>query len=84
MNPLFGGGAPTGGMNVQAIQSVKRMMNMLQFAQNPQQAIMDAARQNPALNAVMQMVSGKDPRQVFYDECQRRGIDPEDILSQLK
>lgn len=84
MNSLFGGSAPTGGMNAQAIQSVKRMMNMLQIAQNPQQAIMDAARQNPALNTVMQMVSGKDPQQVFYAECQRRGVNPEDILSQLK
>lgn len=84
MNPLMGNNPVMGNANAQAIQSVKRMMNMLRAAQNPQQAFMQAAQNNPALNTVMQMCNGKDPQQVFYAECQRRGVNPEDILSQLR
>lgn len=55
----------------QAAQSAKRMMGMLQSVKNPQQALMAAAQQNPQLSAVMQMCQGKDPQQVFYDECRK-------------
>ena len=96
-NPLMGmmgGGAPTtnpvmapvGNMEMlkQAAQSAKKMMGMLNGVKNPQQALMMAAQQNPKLNAVMQMVGGRDPRQVFYEECQKGGINPEDILKELR
>lgn len=83
MNPLAPA-PPAGSVNPQAIQSVKRMMNMLQFAQNPQRAIMQIAQNNPALGSVMQLVNGKDPKSVFYAECQRRGINPDDIINQLR
>lgn len=96
-NPLIGttgGGAPTVnlamspmgnmGMIKQAAQSAKKMMGMLQGVKNPQQALMMAAQQNPKLNAVMQMVGGRDPQQVFYEECEKSGVNPEDILSQLR
>ncbi|NBH15380.1 hypothetical protein D3Z36_14640 [Lachnospiraceae bacterium] len=68
----------------QAAQSAKRMMGMLQSVKNPQQALMAAAQQNPQLNAVMQMCQGKDPQQVFYAECQKMGVNPDDVLSQLR
>ena len=84
MNPLMGNAPAMGNLNASAVQSVKRMMGMLRTAQNPQQAFMQAAQQNPALGNIMQMVSGKDPRQVFYAECQRRGVNPDDIINQLR
>lgn len=84
MNPLMGNTPAMGGANAQAVQSVKRMMGMLRAAQNPRQAFMQAAQSNPALGAVMQMCNGKDPQQVFYAECQRRGVNPDDILNQLR
>ena len=68
----------------QAAQSAKKMMGMLNGVKNPQQALMMAAQQNPQLNSVMQMVGGRDPRQVFYEECQKGGINPEDILKELR
>lgn len=92
-NPLMGmmGGAPaaspaTGAQNnlMQAAQSAKRMMGMLQAVKNPQQALMMAAQQNPKLNAVLQLVGGRNPEQVFYEECQKGGINPEDILKELR
>lgn len=95
-NPLMGmmGGAPATnpamapmgnmGMIKHAAQSAKNMMGMLQGVKNPQQALMMAAQQNPGLNSVMQMVGGRDPRQVFYEECKKNGVNPEDILKELR
>lgn len=88
MNPLanmMGGAA--GGLNpqaVQAIKQVKQMMNMLGAVQNPQAALMAAAKQNPALGSVMQMCQGKNPKDVFYEKCKEMGVDPESIISQLR
>ena len=67
----------------EAAQSAKRMISMLRAAKNPQQAIMQAAQQNPQLNAVMQMLGGRDPQQVFYEECQKHGVNPNDVLNLL-
>ena len=96
-NPLMGmmgggvpvtnpGAAPIQNMQMlrQAAQSAKKMMGMLNGVKNPQQALMMAAQQNPQLNSVMQMVGGRDPQQVFYEECKKSGVNPEDILSQLR
>ena len=96
-NPLMGmmdGGAPAANQTVgamqgnnalmQAAQSAKRMMGMLNAAKNPQQAFMQVAQQNPQLNAVMQLVGGRNPQEVFYEQCQKKGVNPEDILRQLR
>lgn len=91
-NPLMGmmGGTPAAspamGANnlIQAAQSAKRMMGMLQSVKNPQQALMAAAQQNPQLNAVMQMCNGRNPQEVFYEQCKKQGIDPNAVISALK
>lgn len=82
MNPLMQG--MTGGVNPQAIQQVKRMMNMFRAAGNPQQMLMQAAQQNPAIGTVMQMCNGKNPKDVFYEQCQKMGVNPDDIINQLR
>lgn len=72
---------------LQIAASAKRMMSMLGNIQDPakaQQAMEEVSKQNPALASVMQLVSGKDPQKVFYDECQKSGINPEDVLSLLR
>lgn len=40
--------------------------------------------QNPNYSMVMNMVKGRDPKEVFYEECQKRNVDPNTILSQIK
>ena len=72
------------GMIKQAAQSIKKMMGMLNGVSNPQQALMMAAQQNPQLNSVMQFVGGRDPQQVFYEQCKKMGLNPEDILKELR
>ena len=39
---------------------------------------------NPQLAGIMSAMSGKDPQKVFYDECKRQNINPDDILNILK
>lgn len=36
------------------------------------------------MRAVMALIGGRNPKEVFYEECQRRGVDPNSILSQIK
>lgn len=78
--------APMGNMEMikQAAQSAKNMMGMLQSVKNPQQALMAAAQQNPQLNAVMQMCQGRNPQEVFYEQCKKNGVDPNTVINALK
>ncbi len=93
-NSLMGimGGAPSANPSVnpnmdairQAAQSAKRMMGMLQAVKNPQQALMMAAQQNPQLNVVMQMCQGRNPQEVFYEECKKSGVNPDEVMNLLR
>ena len=89
MNPLFqamnGNVAQSQSIgNPQIMQSIKRMVGMLNGVQSPEKALQMLAQQNPLLAQVMQMTNGRDPRQVFYEMCNHRGVNPDDILNQLK
>lgn len=84
-NPLMSNMSnPQIGINSQALQSIKQMMSAFKTMSNPQQALMQMAQQNPQLNSVMQMLNGRNPKDVFMEECQKRGIDPNTIINQLK
>lgn len=84
MNPLMQSMGMPGGLNMQAIQQVKQMMNMFRSAGNPQQMLMQAAQQNPQLNNVLKMCSGKNPKDVFYAQCEQMGINPDEVINALK
>lgn len=87
MNPLMGGNTSMGGMpgiNMQAIQSVKRMMGMLQMTKNPQAALQMAAQQNPMLSNIMQMCQGRSPKDVFAEQCKQHGLDPDSTMKQIQ
>lgn len=60
------------------------MLQMINMARNPSQAFSQAIQSNPQLKEVMDMCKGKDPKDVFFAECQKRGIDPDQILNQLR
>lgn len=36
---------------------------------------------NNTLNEVKQMVQGRNPQEVFFEECKKRGVDANSILS---
>ena len=89
MNPLFGNVQVTRGtakqpkLPAQAVEQVRGMIQNLKTLQNPMEAILRVAGQNPMLNMVMGMISGRDPEQVYYEECQKTGVDPNIIINAL-
>jgi hypothetical protein len=63
--------------------AIGNMVNMIGALNNPQKAIQQMVSQNPQMAQIIQMCNGKNPKDVFMAECQRRGVDPQQILSQL-
>ena len=66
-----------------AIAQVKTMMENLSMLQNPMQAVKKVAGQNPLLGTVMNLIGNRDPKQAFYEECQKQGVDPNVIINAL-
>lgn len=63
---------------------IKNMIAMLNSAQNPQAVLQMLAQKNPQMAQVMQLVGGRNPQDVFYELCRQKGVNPDDILNQLK
>lgn len=88
MNPFFKGNGPAkmsqSTLNPQAVNTVKGMLQNLRSVQNPEAVINTLANKNPLLGNVMRMIGGRDPKQVFFEECQRQGIDPNEIINMLR
>lgn len=76
--------------NVQQNQKIatglKNALQVVQSASDPQQTFMRMLQGNPNVKAVMDIVNqhGGDPQRAFYAEAERRGIDPEQVLSMLR
>lgn len=55
-----------------------QILQMVQNGANPQQLIMQAAQQNPAIRQAMQMVNGRTPEQIrdmAVNMARQQGID---------
>lgn len=63
-----------------AIQSFQRITKMLQGAQNPQAAISQFVQSNPQMQQIIRMCNGKNPKDIFIQECKNRGIDPNETM----
>lgn len=65
---------------------IKQMMQMIRSAGNPQAMINQMMMTNPQIKQAMDFVkaSGVDPKAAFYRLAEQRGINPQDILNQLK
>lgn len=72
------------GMLKQAAQQLKKIMATIQVMKNPQQAITQMAQQDPQLNAVMQMCQGRNPQDVFAEQCNAHGVDPQAAMRQIQ
>ena len=85
-NPLFSalGKKPVSSIDPQIIDSVKRMAGLLNAAKDPTAVLNKVAGQNPALATALKLCNGRDPKEVFYELCDKNGINPDDILNQLK
>ena len=65
---------------------IKQMMQMFRSAGNPQAMINQMMMTNPQMKQAMDFIkaSGGDPKAAFYRLAEQRGINPQDILNQLK
>lgn len=60
-------------------------MNLVRNSQDPNAMLNTLASQNPQLKSVMSMMNGcKSPKDLFYARAKEMGVDPEEILSQLR
>lgn len=61
-------------------------MHNVQMAGNPQMMLSQMMGQNPQIKQVMDYVNanGGDPQKAFYKLAQERGVNPDDILNQLR
>lgn len=68
------------------IGQIKQMMNLFRGTNNPQQLLMNMAKQNPQIQNIMNIVqnTGKSPKDLFYQMAQQKGVNPDDILNALK
>ena len=68
------------------IRPIKNAMNMARSIGNPQMMINQMLSSNPNYAQVQQIIQqyGGDPKQAFYGMCQQMGVDPQEILNQLK
>lgn len=64
--------------------NLKNMVGMMKSAKNPQAMLNQMASQNPQMKTILDMVQGRNPKQVFLDACREKGKDPNDILSMLQ
>lgn len=65
---------------------LRNMMNTVRNAGNPQAMLMNMAQNNPGIKQAMEVInqSGGDPQKAFYKLAEQKGVNPEDILSQLR
>lgn len=65
---------------------IVQLMNMIRNSGNPQAMMNQIMRNNPQMQQIMNYVNqnGGDPKAAFYKLAEEKGIDPEEILSQLK
>ena len=74
------------GAQIPNLSGVKQLMNMVKGAGNPQALLNSLLQNNQSFQQVTNVVQqyGNDPQKAFYALCEQKGIDPEQILSQLR
>lgn len=75
-----------GDNRTQNVETAKTIFNMLNGSSNPYQLFMNIAAKNPMIKNIMDMSNntGKSYQDIFYELAKQKGINPDDILSQLK
>ena len=66
--------------------NIVQTFRALQQSNNPNQFMQNLMQTNPQMQQVMQMVqnSNMSPKDLFYTMAKQKGVDPEQILRQLR
>ena len=62
---------------------IGRTINMVKTAANPNAMVQQLLQQNPQVQQIIQQYGG-DAQKAFYGMAQQMGVDPEQILSQIR
>lgn len=70
----------------QNTETVKSIFSMLNGSSNPYQLLINIAAKNPMIKNIMDSAdkSGKSYQDMFYELAKQRGVDPNNIINQLK
>lgn len=70
----------------QNAETAKSIYNMLNGSSNPYQLLINIAAKNPMIKNIMDSAdkSGKTYQDMFYELAKQRGVDPDNIINQLK
>lgn len=70
----------------QNAETAKSIFSMLNGSSNPYQLLINMAAKNPMIKNIMDSAdkSGKSYQDMFYELAKQRGIDPNNIINQLK
>lgn len=62
------------------------MYQTVQMAKNPKSAVDKMLKSNPQVQQVMEYVNqnGGDPKAAFYKLAEEKGVNPNEIINQLK
>ena len=65
---------------------ITQILNFYKSSQNPQETLSRMMQNNPRMKQVMDYVNanGGDAKSAFYKLAKEKGVDPEEILSQLR
>ena len=78
MNPIMG--------LLNQMNPVAQLAKTLQSAGDPSAMLNQLAQTNPQIRSVQQFISqnGGDPKTAFYNLAKQQGVDPEQILNQVR
>ena len=77
MNPILDALSPQG----QPLNNVRQMYQAYQAAANPNEFLQQMMQRNPIL---AQIANNGNLEQTFYQMCQQRGVNPQDILNGIQ
>ena len=74
------------GAQIPNLSGVKQLMSMFQGINDPSTLLKSLMQNNQSFQQVMNVIQahGNDPQRAFYALCEQKGIDPNQILSQLR
>lgn len=70
--------------NLSPTNNIMNVIGMLKSAGNPAAMLQNMAQSDPAIKKAMDMCQGKNPQQVFMEQCQAQGVNPQQIIGNLK
>lgn len=65
------------------INDFKQAASMFNSFGDKNKLIEAICNKDPRMRTILQMCNGRDPKQVFINECINRGLDPNQLISQL-